>query len=132
MGMNANDLQPLKTLTLPIVVPRDLEGLALKRVEPMPDDGCGDGYRIEWTAGSASLVLHAASGGIGDRVPGQESVAFDSPTLGRCTLEVDNDELYTGWMSEMESGLPAYSLAATGLSREQVLRVARSLDYVKL
>lgn len=130
--MNESDLQPLKALSLPIVIPKDLAGLSLKRVEPMPDDGCGDGYRIVWTSGSGELALCAASGGIGDRVPGQESIPFQSPTFGRCTLEVDEDELYTGWMSEVESGLPAYSLAANGVTREQFLQVAKSLDYVKI
>ena len=130
--MNESDLQPLKTLSLPIVIPKDLTGLSLKCVEPMPDDGCGDGYRIVWANADGELVLCAASGGIGDRVPGQESITFENSTFGRCTLEVDEDELYTGWMSEMASGLPAYSLAANGVTREQFLQVAKSLDYVKI
>jgi hypothetical protein len=130
--MNANDLLPLKTLSLPIVVPKDLAGLSLEKVLPLPDGDSGDGYRIEWTAPVGSLTLHAASGGIGDRLPGQESVPFHSPTFGPCTLEVDDAQLCTSWMSEMESGLPAYSLVGKGLSREQFLQVARSLDYVRV
>lgn len=132
--MNVAELQPLKTLSLPIVVPKKVpDALTLQNVVPLPaEDESGDGYRIEWKSSSASLTLLAASGGIGDRVPGQESVVFRSPTFGECSLEVDDEELVTHWMSEMESGLPAYSLEAKGLAREQFLEVAQSLDYIKV
>jgi hypothetical protein len=130
--MTTTDLHPLKSLNLPIVVPKELDGLSLKQVLPLPDQDSGDGYRIEWTAPVGSLTLHAASGGIGDLPPGQERVAFKSPTFGECTVMVEGSDLVTGWMSEMESGLPAYSLVGKGVSREQFLQVAKSLDYIKL
>ena len=116
------------------MVPRTVAQLTLRKVEALPDDdGSGDCYRIEWSASPAgSLTLHGASGGIGDRVPGEETLTFQSPTFGACRVEVDGADLATGWMSEMESGLPAYSLVGQGVPREHFLEVARSLDYLKL
>ena len=131
--MNASELQPLKSLNLPIVAPKAAPNLTLKNVQALPDDdGSGDGYRIEWSAPAGTLTLLAASGGIGDRVPGKESFSFQSPTFGHCTVEVEGEELFTQWMSEMESGLPAYSLVGQGVDREEFVQVAKSLDYVKL
>ena len=65
-------------------------------------------------------------------MPGVESLTFRSPTFGECLIEVEGQDFATQWMSEMESGLPAYSLESRGLPKEQFLEVACSLDYVKL
>ncbi len=130
--MNPNDLLPLKSLRLPIVAPRDTAGLSLSKVSPFPDPEDGDGYSIEWSVGDGRLTLHAASGGIGDRPPGARTERFQHPTFGDTRLEIDGDDLGTGWMSEMESGLPAYSLNGKGVPKERFLQLAQSLDYLKL
>lgn len=130
--MTAQDLLPLRALSFPIVVPTELAGFVLQSVEPFTEEGGFEGYRIEWRAGNTSLSLHGASGGIGDPPPGEETLSFHSPTFGDGVVEVEDGRLLTGWMSEMESGLPAYSLAGIGIEREPFLRIASSLDYIKV
>ncbi len=130
--MNISDFEKLKNLGLPIVVPRSIPaGFVLKHVTPMPDE-TGDGYSIEWNSPSGSLRLFGASGGIGDRLPGEKTLEFQHPTFGNGLIEIEETQIATGWLSEMSNGLPAYSLVGEGLSEEQFLHTARSLDYVKL
>lgn len=131
--MNSTDLQPLKGLTLPIVAPQDLPAsLKVDRVTPMPDSESGDGYEIGWKSETAELTLLAASSGIGDRMPGKERIEFETSYFGECSLERSGEEIATQWFSEMESGLPAYSVVAKGLEAEDVIAVVRSLDYVRV
>lgn len=130
--MNTSPFEPLRALQLPLVLPKTLPAnWSLKSVQPEPDE-YGGGYQIHWTSPNGSLTLLAASGGIGDRLPGDESVPFQQPTFGACTIEVEGTQLATEWMSEMINGLPAYSLVGEGVSREEFISVACSLDYLKL
>lgn len=130
--MNANALLPLKSVRFPIVVPRDQAGLIFQTAEPFTEEGGYEGYCIVWSTGSGRLTLNGATGGVGDPPPGEDTVLFHNPTFGQCTLEVEDNRMLTGWMSEMESGLPAYSLSGTGISRERFLQIAQSLDYIKI
>lgn len=126
--MTAEALAPLRGLGLPIVAPTWRGELQLERVEALPEEG----YRMLWTTPQGSLTLYGASGGIGDHPPSAESTSFLHPFFGTVRLHLGENEMGTDWMSEMESGLPAYSLTARGLPADLVLAVARSLDYVKI
>ncbi len=131
--MNSTDLKELKGLTLPIVAPRDFSlDLKVDQITPMPDSDNGDGYQIEWKSDKAELTLLGASGGIGDRLAGRERIEFETRFFGELCLEKNGEELATSWFSEMESGLPAYSVIAKGLEPEQVIAFVQSLDYVRV
>ncbi len=130
--MSTSPFEPLRALTLPLVVPNTLPAdWTLSGVHPEPDE-YGGGYQIRWTAPNRSLQLLAASGGIGDRLPGEESFPFEHPSFGSCQIEVEGNVLATEWMSEMSNGLPAYSLVGEGVTRDEFIAIARSLDYLKL
>lgn len=131
--MNKTDLTPLKDLALPIVAPKNVpENLKMDRVTPLPDAEGGDGYEIEWRSDSAELTLLACSSGIGDRLPGEERIEFTTRYFGDCILERSGEEVASQWFSEMESGLPAYSVVAKGLKPEEVVEIVHSLDYVRV
>lgn len=131
--MNNKDLKELKGLTLPIIAPQELPSdFRIGQITPMPDSDNGDGYQIEWRSDKAELTLLGASSGIGDRLAGKERIEFPTRYFGDCSLEKNGEELATQWFSEMESGLPAYSVVARGLEPEQVIAFVQSLDYVRV
>lgn len=128
--MQKDDLLPLKDLALPIVAPKELPGaFKIYKIEAHQD---GDGYEIEWKSETAELRLRAASSGVGDSVENGERIPFETPYFGQCYLERSGEELISEWFSEMQSGLPAYSVVAKGLEPEEVIDFVRSLDYVRV
>ena len=130
--MNPTGLEPLKGLTLPIVVPKALPaGFVLKSARPTSEFD-EESYQVEWSSGESTLIILGTSGGIGDRLPGERSFQFQHPTFGQVQIEVEEDQLATGWMSEMSDGLPAYCLVGREMQEQQFLEIASSLDYLKL
>lgn len=130
--MNSTGFENLKGLNLPIVVPGAIPpGFSLKRAETSCEEGF-DGYTVEWTSPSGGLYLYGVSGGIGDRMMGDETLEFHHPTFGAGRIDIDGSKLGTSWISEMSDGLPAYCLLGEGLSQEQFLQTVLSLNYLKL
>lgn len=131
--MDIHELEPLKGVNVPIVAPKLIpKSLRVERVAPLIDDQSGEGYEIAWRSDTAELRLRAASSGIGDQVGGGERIPFDTRYFGECFLEKSGDRIVSEWFSEMESGVPAYSVTANGLDPDDVIEFVRSLDYVRV
>jgi hypothetical protein len=123
------DLKQLKGLNLPIVAPKELPGnFEVGNVIALPDDG----YEIELRSGSAELKLKATTRRTDSQLKGAERIEFETRYFGECLLERSGEEIVSEWFSEMQSGFPAYSVAAKGLDPDEVIEFVRSLDYIRV
>lgn len=131
--MTDHELQPLKDLALPIVIPKKLPPeLLLDEVVAKSDPVDGDGYEITWKSDDAELQLRATSCDLGRHRKGEETIEFETRYFGELHLERSGKEIVSQWFSELQSGLPAYNVTARGLEPDDVIEFVHSLDYVRI
>ncbi|MGE0490769.1 MAG: hypothetical protein AB7S38_16300 [Vulcanimicrobiota bacterium] len=121
--MKAESRAILEELSFPALVPNWLpDGLG------EPSLRCdSDSYLLSWSGPGLAVKVQGTCGGVGDFPPGERRFTFSSALFGEAVLEIDDNEITTQWLSEVEGEFPAYNVSAIGLSPDQVISVVNSL-----